>query len=244
MKAGAPESWVLFQDDELLIINKPAGLPTLPDGYDAAADHVRSLLEPVFGPLWIVHRLDRHTSGVLVLARSAAAHRALNTQFAERTVAKRYHAIVVGQPTWESYEAHWPLRADGDRRHRTVVDARQGKAAHTSLTRLETFARDGARWALVAAQPHTGRTHQVRAHLAAAGLPILADTLYGGGESLTSLPTRRSRQEEEPRLLLARPALHAATILISHPTSGEPLAVDAPYPSDFAAALRYLRRGR
>ena len=92
-----PESWVLWHDDSLLVVNKPAGLPSLPDGYQPTAPHLKSVLEPAFGPLWIVHRLDRDTSGVIVLARTAEAHRVLNTQFEKRQVTKVYHALVLGR---------------------------------------------------------------------------------------------------------------------------------------------------
>ena len=102
MSANYPPIPILYRDDVLLVINKPAGLPSLPDGYDASAVHVRSLLEPHFGRVWIVHRLDRGTSGVLLLARSAEAHRALNSQFDQRQVSKVYHALVHGSPKWEA----------------------------------------------------------------------------------------------------------------------------------------------
>src|SRR5512136_1995664 len=122
MSAIDPPVPILYIDDVLLVINKPAGLPSLPDGYDPAAPHVRSLLEPYFGRIWIVHRLDRGTSGVLLLARSAEAHRALNTQFDQRQVRKTYHALIVGSPDWEVKTVDLPLRADVGHKHRTAVD--------------------------------------------------------------------------------------------------------------------------
>src|SRR5512136_520643 len=100
MSAIDPPVPILYIDDVLLVIDKPAGLPSLPDGYNPATPHVRSLLEPIFGRVWFVHRLDRDTSGVLLLARSAAAHRILNTQFDQRQVKKVYHALVYGSPDW------------------------------------------------------------------------------------------------------------------------------------------------
>ena len=167
---------VLWSDGALLVVDKPAGLPTLPDGYNPQAPHLKRLLEPEYGRLWIVHRLDRSTSGVIVLARTVQAHRALNAQFQEHTVEKIYHAIVTGAPDWEETAIDLPLRADGDRRHRTVVDAQGGKPAVTHLRVLERF----AGYSLVEAVPHTGRAHQVRAHLLAAGFPLVGDALYGG----------------------------------------------------------------
>jgi len=213
---------VLAVDGDFLVINKPPGLPTLPDGYDPTRPHVRSVLEPEFGRVWIVHRLDRQTSGVLLVARSASVHRALNLQFDAHLPQKIYHALVMGCPTWESQEVDQPLKPDGDRRHRTVISL-QGKPALTHLSVLQRFAAH----ALLEAAPHTGRTHQIRAHLAFCGLPIAADSLYGGGESLPPF--------------LARMGLHAHALSSQHPATGQPLRCEAPYPDDLAAALEGLR---
>lgn len=94
-----PENHILWIDAALVVVNKPAGMLTLPDGYNPGLPHLRGILEPLLGRLWIVHRLDKETSGVIVLARSTEAHRHLNTQFQENQVAKAYHALVTGHPT-------------------------------------------------------------------------------------------------------------------------------------------------
>src|SRR5512136_52778 len=101
---------VLFCDEALLVINKPAGLSTLPDGYDPSLPHIKLLLERQYSRLWIVHRLDKETSGVLCLARSASAHRLLNTQFEQRRVSKVYHALVIGTPDWQELACDQALR--------------------------------------------------------------------------------------------------------------------------------------
>jgi 23S rRNA-/tRNA-specific pseudouridylate synthase len=123
------QALILWQDNVLVVLNKPAGLLTLPDGYHPDLPHLRSVLEPHLGRLWIVHRLDRETSGVILLARSAAAHRALNNQFEQQRIEKRYHAIVRGAPQWEQHTVDLPLRANVGRRKRTAVDNLQGKPA-------------------------------------------------------------------------------------------------------------------
>jgi RluA family pseudouridine synthase len=237
-----PRQMLLWIDEDLLAINKPAGLPTLPDGYDPQAPHVKGLLQESFGPLWIVHRLDRETSGVLLLARGPGAHRALSMQFENRAVSKVYHALVGGSPPWEQQRVTLPLRPDADRQHRTLVDAQQGKPAVTNLRVLERF----GLYTLMEARPETGRAHQVRVHLASQGLPVTADELYGDGKGvyLSQIKPRYkpSRADEKP--LLGRLGLHALALQLKHPESGQPLTLQAPYPNDFAILLRYLRKFR
>jgi RluA family pseudouridine synthase len=237
--------WILYADPAILVVNKPAGLRSLQDGYDKTLPHLLTVLEPEYGSLrpgvsgdkalWMVHRLDRETSGVLVIARSVDAHRSLNTQFMERQVHKTYHALVAGDPPWDETQIDLPLRKDGDRSHRTVVDPKRGKAASTSVEVLERF---GA-ITLVAAHPHTGYTHQIRAHLTALGFPLVGDGLYNR-EPLTPLPPSTSPGQP----CLDRLALHALSIAFIHPTTGLPVEFSAPYPSDFTAALDWLRSSK
>jgi RluA family pseudouridine synthase len=224
-----PGTWVLWCDAQLLVIDKPAGLPTLPDGYHKEAPHVKSVLEPLHGRLWIVHRLDKDTSGVLALGRSAEAHRSLNTQFEQHTTEKVYHALVRGEPHWEDTNVCLPLRADGDRRHRTVVDARQGKPAVTHLRVLQRF----AGWTWLEARLETGRAHQIRAHLAALGLPLAGDALYGGKAQLYPLDSAGSP-------LVARLCLHAWRLALDHPVTAERLSFTAPEPAELVRLLEGL----
>lgn len=229
MSEASPNLSVIFSDEQIIVVDKPAGLPTLPDGYDKAAPHLAQVLAPQFGKIWIAHRLDRGTSGVMVVARTAEAHRSLNMQFDGREVRKAYHALIVGEPPWEEYAVRLPLRADADRKHRTVVDHGKGKPAVTHLRVLER----GDGWALIEARPETGRTHQIRAHLAALRLPVLGDALYGGADA------RETGDADGP--LIERTALHARSLAFRHPVTEAPLAFEAPYPPDFARALRALR---
>lgn len=216
------ENMVIWSDEHMLVINKPAGLPTLVDGWDPDAPHIVGLLKETYHPLWIVHRLDRETSGVLLFALTAEAHRWLNRQFEKRQVQKTYHALVRGSPDWEENEVSLSLRADGDRRHRTVADPIKGKPALTELKVLERF----GDFSLIQAMPRTGRTHQIRAHLSLIGLPIAGDQLYGG-EKLESM---------------GRLMLHARSLRVKHPTTGKELFFEAEYANDFQAVLQDLRR--
>jgi tRNA pseudouridine32 synthase / 23S rRNA pseudouridine746 synthase len=154
---------LLYTDETLLVVNKPAGLLSIADGYRPDLPHLARLLQAEFGRVWVVHRLDKDTSGVMLFARDAQTHRELNTQFEQRVVQKEYHAILAGMPEWEQIEIDLPLRVNGDRKHRTVIDHQNGKPARTSARVLERL----GLFSLIAAAPHTGYTHQVRAHFAA-----------------------------------------------------------------------------
>ena len=233
-----PQQLLLWADDDLLAVNKPAGLPVGRGGW-AQTDCLIEIVGDAFGPLWTVHRLDRGTSGVILFARNAAAHRDLNTQFQERTIVKTYHALVLGDPPWQETTVQLALRADGDRRHRTVVDGERGKPATTQLRVLERFGRH----TLVEARPHTGRTHQIRTHLSSLGLPVVCDKLYGGGSHLLlsaiAPPDRQAKSTDHS--ILERTALHALTLVVRHPHTGDRLDFGAPYPDDLAEAFRQLR---
>ncbi len=231
------EELVLWTDETMVVANKPAGLLVIRGGF-ASEPYLAQILEAAFGRLWVVHRLDRETSGVVVLARTAAAHRELNIQFQERDIVKVYHALVVGVPPWDELQVDLPLRRNGDRRHRTVVDER-GKP---SLTQLKALERLGG-YALLEALPRTGRTHQIRAHLSALGYPIVGDELYGGGTGLSRAALCKDVEDTEgpKQVLIARSALHALRITVAHPTSGAVLQFSAPYPEDLSGTLRALR---
>ncbi len=231
-----PSEMVLYMDGDLLVVNKPAGLLAIPDGYDQALPHLNSILEPEFGRLITVHRLDRGTSGVVVIARNSDAHRILNSQFQKREVEKTYHALVFGSPGWDEISVNLPLRKNGDRHHRTIVDHRLGKKAATHFTVKERF----DKFTMIEAHPHSGYTHQIRAHLTHLGFPLVGDELY--------YPMAHPGQSTPDdhlvysNLIIARMALHACSITLSHPLSGERVTFSAPYPNDFQDALALLRQ--
>lgn len=209
---------IIHLDDQVIVLNKPAGLSVLPDGWEPDTPYLLKMLEEEYGRIWVVHRLDKITSGVMVFARTADAHRELNGQFERHTVEKVYHAIVEGNPVWEEKICKILLRTNVGHKHRTAVDHKRGKPAETHFKVLK---REQVR-ALVEARPWTGRTHQIRAHLTALGYPLLGDVLYGASETG----------------LIARPALHALSLSFSHPRSGERVNYVAPYLEDIQKLLK------
>ena len=211
---------ILHEDPQLLVVEKPAGLPVLPDGWKQDAPYLVRQLEETYGKVWIVHRLDKVTSGVMVFAREAESHRALNMQFENHEAQKVYQALMEGHPKWEEKTTKFPLRVNVGHKHRTVVDDRSGKPSETRFRLLKQF--QAAAW--VEASPLTGRTHQIRVHASALGHPLLGDVLYGASESK----------------VIARPALHAYALTFTHPTSHARVTFTAEHPQDFATALKLL----
>ena len=211
---------IIYEDAYLLVMDKPAGLPVLPDGWEKDAPYLVKMLEEEYGKLWIVHRLDKITSGVMVFARDAATHRALNIQFEQRQAKKVYHAIVEGIPQWNEKIAKHPLRINVGHKHRTGVSDKYGKPSETRLKVIKRYQEA----ALIEARPVTGRTHQIRVHAYALGHPLLGDVLYGASETH----------------LIARPALHAHSLTLTHPQSDERQTFLAERPQDFVETLELL----
>jgi 23S rRNA pseudouridine1911/1915/1917 synthase len=232
---------VVHEDAHLLVVNKPAGLVVHPGAgtsrgtlVNALLRHVR-FLSGVGGVLrpGIVHRLDRGTSGLLVVAKDDETHRSLVRQFAGRTVEKEYVALVLGAPARAAGEVDAPIGRDPVHRQRMSVRAPRGREARTSWRVEERF--DGA--TLLRVRIHTGRTHQVRVHLASIGHPVAGDAAYGG----TRTPSSRRAAAREALQSLERPALHAARLSFAHPASAERLTFEAPLPPDLEAVLARLR---
>lgn len=227
-------SLILWEDDTLLAVNKPAGLRTIADGYEPSLPHLAGLLQQSHGRIWVVHRLDKDTSGVILFARTSQAHRALNIQFEQRETRKEYRVILVGVPDWQELTISLPLRTNGDRQHRTIVDSQSGKPAGTDIHIIQPL----GFFTLASAFPHTGYTHQIRAHLAAVGFPILDDPLYQSLKPDTQI-TIKARQLI-PGLPIHRLALHAFSISFMHPVTGAEMIIEAPYPLDFQETITFL----
>jgi len=225
---------VLYEDEDLIVVDKPVGLVVHPGAGHPDGTLVNALLHHcgelagVGGVLrpGIVHRLDVGTSGVLVAAKSDAAHLALAEQFHDHTIEREYRALVRGLPGADSGRVDRPIGRHPRDRKRMSVRPRRGRDARTAWRVLRRFVASDRTWLAVA--PETGRTHQIRVHLASVGLPIVGDEVYGRA--------KRSKSE------LARPALHAQSLGFVHPRSGERMRFEAPPPPDLADLLARLAR--
>jgi len=224
---------ILYEDDALAAIHKPAGLVVHAGAGRSSGTLVNALLHR-YGTLsesgdamrpGIVHRLDKGTSGVILVARTEAAHRSLAQQFASRTVEKVYLALVEGRVAPEEGVIDKPIERDPVRRTRMTARTGRGRAALTEYRVLERF----ARFTLLEVRIRTGRTHQIRVHLASIGHPVAGDTLYGAAARPAGL--------EPP----GRPWLHAWRIGFTSPATGKRLLVEAPVPEELTRWKRKLK---
>ncbi len=234
--ADAPEIDVLYSDEEIIVVNKAAGVTvhpavghpdgTLVDGLLARFPELAMMAEPdgVLRP-GIVHRLDKETSGVMVVARTPFARAALAGQFKDRSVRKTYLAVVRGIVAKDAITIARPIGRHPSERKRMSIASHAPREAVSRvlvLTRFGVRAKEDAGATLARVRPETGRTHQIRVHLASIGHPIVGDSLYGGA--------RRAGE-------FSRQALHALALMVAHPRSGAAMEFIAPLPDDFA---RYL----
>ena len=229
---------ILFEDDDLLVLNKPPGMVVHPSAGHEESTLVNALLHHCAGQLsgiggvarpGIVHRLDKETSGCLVVAKNDPAHLALSAQFAGREVEKVYHAIVCGTVTPEKGDIRAAIARHPTHRKRMTVTDGSGRDAWTSYRVLERL-REAT---LVEALPHTGRTHQVRVHFKHLGFPIVGDVTYGNRQN--------KRLTELTGYTAPRQMLHAHKLAFNHPRTGKRVSFEAPWPEVFQEALAALR---
>lgn len=239
---------VLYEDDALFVINKPANLPVHPAGryfFNTLLVHLRTRghQDPLKAEreYFLVHRIDKETSGVLVLAKDRAVCTHLTRQFAERSTEKKYLAIVHGVPVREEFTVDLAMKRAGadsiiELKMKIAPESEGGQPALTRFRRLETYA---GRYALMECLPRTGRQHQIRLHLESAGHPIVGDKLYGRDESqaLRFYERRQISPEAEAELILPRHALHAASLKFEHPLTGIRMEFEAPLPNDLRAFM-------
>lgn len=241
---------IIYEDEGLVVVNKPAGMVVHPARGNwtgtltsALAYHFQSLSD-VGGPTrpGIVHRLDRETTGVIVVAKTNAVHINLADQWAARTVNKTYLAIAAGRLDHDRDLIDAPIGRHPYQREKMAIREAHitSKPARTSYEVLERF----ARFTFVRLSPETGRTHQIRVHLEYVGCPVLCDRLYGGRSAITAAHLKSSAAggvPQEGTVLLDRQALHAARLELDHPQTGKRMIFEAPLPNDMRDVLERLR---
>jgi RluA family pseudouridine synthase len=243
---------VLFEDEHLLALDKPAGLLTSPDRADRERPSLMHLLHRGIadGKPWArerraqylmqAYRLDFEASGVLLLAKTKPVLVGLADLFGSERPCQKYCALVQGAPGEDRFEMEARLAPHPVIPGFLHVDSQRGRRSRTLVRLRERF----SGYALLQCEPLTNRPHQIRAHLRHAGLPLVADEVYGGRPLFLSQLKRdyRARKDRPERPLIGRPALHAEELCLPHPVTDETLVITAPWPKDLRVAVKYLRQ--
>ncbi len=232
---------ILYQDDDMLVVNKPAGVLVIPDRFNSDLPSLNRILETKMGQqVWVVHRLDRDTSGVICFAKNEQTHRYLSKLFEAHEVGKFYAGIVQGRVIPEEGRIEAPITEHPATKGKMMV-AKKGKLSVTDYKVAEQWALHS----LVQFQIHTGRTHQIRVHMQSIGHPIVCDELYGDGKpfllSAIKKKYKLSDKEETERPILSRLALHAYRLAL-HKEDGTLVDAQAPLPKDMAACVNQLNK--
>ena len=236
---------IIFEDEHIIAINKPSGMVVHPAKGHWSGTLTAGLmfhfknLSSVGGSHrpGIVHRLDRDTSGVIIVAKNDQAHTGLMRQFENRTVKKSYVAVVTPAPDRDRDKIEAPIGAHPYQREKMAIrsDHKSSKSARTFYEVVERI----GRFAVVSAMPKTGRTHQIRVHLAHVGSPVLADRLYSGRSFVTEGWLKKG--VDEGKRILERQALHARSIEFCHPHTGQPVSLTAPLADDISRLIKFLK---
>jgi len=205
---------LIHSDDNIIVVNKASGISVGPDRYDESKERLDKIIEKDFkiSKLYIVHRIDKETSGIVIFAKSADQHRVLSMAFENRQVEKKYTAVVHGRPSWKETECDLPLVPDGNKKHMTIIDKFKGKESYTKFIYLFST----GNYSVLEALPLTGRIHQIRVHALALGHPVVCDSLYGkmSPVKLSSFKRGYRGDPNEEKPLLSRLGLHAKELTL------------------------------
>lgn len=234
---------IIYEDDSIVLVNKPSGLLTIPDRYNPEKPNLTGYLQKKYGSIFTVHRLDRETSGIIVFARNAASHLALSQAFQLRTVKKKYLTVVTGNLPNDEGIIETGLALDPANPGKMKV-MKGGKKSTTMYKVLERFKACN----YVEVSIMTGRMHQIRVHFKSIGHPCYVDKLYGKNEAIYIKDVKQrnlniSKKPEEFELpLISRTTLHASQLEITHPVTNEVMTFEAALPKDMKALLNQLRK--
>jgi RluA family pseudouridine synthase len=231
----------IYEDEYVIAVEKPAGMLTVGDRYDTNSVHLRGLLKQKYGEIFVVHRIDKDTSGLILFAKDAESHRQLSMDFESHEVEKVYLAIVNGNPPSEG-EINESL-AESVHKPGTMTVVRKGKESFTKYKVIEQF----QLFSLLEIEILTGRMHQIRVHMAYVGHPLFIDPIYGQRDHflLSEIKGRRFRlgkYEEEERPLISRLSLHAHKLSFNHPVTKERIHLTSPIPKDFKALINQTKK--
>lgn len=231
---------VVFENEQLVAFNKPSGLLSIPDRFDTQKANLLKLAESRYGKLFVVHRIDRDTSGLIVFAKDEETHRYMSSLFLSRNIDKYYLALVQGNPAQPDGSIRKGIMPHPTLKGKMVVNAR-GKEARTDYEVLQNF----AGYSLVKLQIFTGRTHQIRVHMHDLGYPVVCDPLYGKGSPVYLSEIKKkfklSINELEEQPILQRLALHAFEVHFKD-TGGHDIHIQAPLSKDMQATVRQLEK--
>ena len=228
---------ILFEDSDFIVINKPSGISTLDERKDDFAPSILRMAKEYSEDAQVGHRLDKETTGALIIAKNPEAYRHISMQFEHRETAKRYHAVVEGMHDWEGIMVNLPILPLKD--GKVIIDRNKGKHAETWFRTIQVF----KGYTLVECLPITGRMHQIRIHLTCLKAPIVCDEMYGGEMVyLSDLKKKfKLKKDTEELPLMRRVALHAYSLTFAL-LNGEVTEIIAPYPKDFAVLVKQLEK--
>jgi len=238
---------LVYEDENIAAVDKSSGIAVSPDRWDLSRERLDKLVEESLSlqKIYIVHRIDRETSGLVVFAKNSETHKTLSMAFENRQIKKRYIAVVCGRPSWKETTCDLALVPNGNKKHLTIIDRFKGKNALTTFSLLGS----AGNYSVLEAVPETGRIHQIRVHLAALGHPVVCDELYGNTKPVMLSAIKRSWRGNplDERPLLSRLGLHAAELFIpdyagksTEATTG--LNLKAPLARDMSALIRQMEK--
>lgn len=229
---------ILWQDEHLIAVNKQAGMLSIPDRWNSAIPSLLSELRKTIKEVFIIHRLDRETSGVILFAKNAMAHKKVSVQFENKNARKVYDVLVQGHFMNKEGLIEGGIAEDKAVKGKMMAHPK-GKASQTFYRVMETW----GKIAYIQVQPLTGRTHQIRVHLQDIGHPLLVDPLYGGSNAfLLSSIKRKYKNADDEKPLLSRVSLHSRKLTFIHPQTNEKVSVETDMPKDMLAVIQQLRK--
>ncbi len=230
----------LFEDDDLIVLDKPSGILTLPDRFNKSLLSLKSYLEKKYHKIYPVHRLDKDTSGVILFTKNSNSHKLLSQQFDNNQIQKYYHAFVSGRLPEDISEIDIPLMPNPSKSG-TMIPSVRGKNSLTLIKIIESFRISK----LIECQLLTGRQHQIRVHLSAIGYPLLVDPIYGNSDVFYLSMIKRNyklKKNTTETPLISRLTLHSFKLKFIHPVTNEEMEIQSEYPKDLKALRQILQK--